>query len=124
MSRVISQGTKPEVAVRLALRRAGCNFSRQGRSLPGKPDFVIRRLKLAVFVNGCFWHWHGCPRCRMPQTNLAYWQRKIARNVHRDRGSKAALRNSGWHYWTIWECNLSEGVARLLGKIKGLESTS
>jgi DNA mismatch endonuclease (patch repair protein) len=121
MSRVLSRGTRPEERVRKSLREAGCKFSTRGGGLPGRPDIVIRRIRLAVFVNGCFWHWHGCRRSRMPRDNRQYWRRKIARNVRRDRRSKNALRRAGWHYWTVWECDLEVGLARLLGRIKTLE---
>lgn len=120
MSRVLSRGTKPEQAVRKALKGCGYRFSSRGRRLPGNPDFVIPHLRLAVFVNGCFWHWHGCPRSRMPVSNRAYWERKIARNVQRDLRAKRELTAAGWHYWTIWECRLESGIARLLGRIVGL----
>ncbi|MCC6342515.1 MAG: DNA mismatch endonuclease Vsr [Bryobacterales bacterium] len=116
MSRVPSRGTKPEQAVRKALMAAGRRFSSRGKKLPGNPDFVIPSLRLAVFVNGCFWHWHGCPRCRMPKSNHEYWERKIAGNVRRDRRSKRNLNADGWHYWTIWECGLDEGISRLLAR--------
>jgi DNA mismatch endonuclease (patch repair protein) len=122
MSRVLSRGTEPEKSVRKALKASGCRFSSQARRLPGTPDFVIPDLRLVVFVNGCFWHWHGCPRCRMPASNRLYWERKITRNVKRDRRSKRSLTASGWHYWTIWECSLASGVARLLGKIAALKA--
>lgn len=121
MSRVVSRGTRPEQAVRQALKQSGCRFSTHARRLPGNPDFVISKLRLAVFVNGCFWHWHGCPRCRMPNSNRAYWERKIARNVKRDRKTKRTLSASGWHYLTIWECNLKSGVSRLLQRIATLK---
>jgi len=121
MSRVLSRGTKPEQAVRKALKASGCRFSSRGKRLPGNPDFVIPDLRLAVFVNGCFWHWHGCPRSRMPASNRAYWERKIARNVKRDRKSKRSLMAAGWHYWTVWECSLPTGIVRLLGRIAALK---
>jgi DNA mismatch endonuclease (patch repair protein) len=122
MALVRSTGTKPEVAVRSALKRAACRFSSNGRRLPGNPDFVIADIRLAVFVNGCFWHWHGCPRSRMPATNRDYWERKIGRNIVRDRRSKRALSAAGWHYWTVWECNLERGVSRLLRRIASLRA--
>ena len=122
MAQVHSRGTRPERVVRQALREAGCRLSSHAKSLPGNPDFVIREIRLAVFVNGCFWHWHGCPRSRMPATNRAYWQSKIARNVRRDRRSKRSLTAAGWHYWTIWECRLSSNIARLLGRIEALRA--
>lgn len=121
MSRVLSRGTGPEERVRKALRQAGCKCSVRGEGLPGRPDIIVRRIRLAVFVNGCFWHWHGCRRSRMPKDNREYWRKKIARNVRRDRRSKNALRRAGWRYWTVWECNLEGGVARLLSRIKNLE---
>ena len=120
MSRVHSRGTRPEQVVREALRKSGCRVSTHGKSLPGNPDFVIRDLRLAIFVNGCFWHWHGCRRSRMPATNRAYWTRKIDRNVCRDRRSKRRLSAAGWHYWTVWECALAPNIARLMGRIRTL----
>jgi DNA mismatch endonuclease (patch repair protein) len=124
MSRVLSSGTKPEQAVRTALRDSGCRFSSRGKRLPGNPDFIIPDLRLAVFVNGCFWHWHGCPRSRMPASNRPYWERKIARNVKRDRRSRRSLTAAGWHYWTIWECCLRSGIGRLLGRIAALRASA
>ena len=121
MSRVVSRNTRPEMIVREALRRGGLRFRTQANQLPGKPDFVLPRIKLAVFVNGCFWHWHGCKRSRMPKANRRYWQEKIARNLRRDRRNKRALRKEGWHYWTIWECDLKRGILRLVGRIRTLE---
>ena len=121
MSRVPSRGTKPEVAVGKALKEAKCKFGTKGNELPGNPDFVIQDIRLAVFVNGCFWHWHGCARARMPKQNRKYWEQKIGRNIRRDRRNKAALRKAGWHYWTVWECNLKSGIARLLSRMVALE---
>ena len=121
MAQVRSRDTGPERVVREALKRSGVRFADDPGTLPGKPDLVMRKIRLAVFVNGCFWHWHGCRRSRMPADNREYWERKIARNVARDARSRRALRALGWHYWTVWECNLAGGVARLFGKIKALE---
>ncbi|MGH9351676.1 MAG: very short patch repair endonuclease [Terriglobia bacterium] len=124
MSRVMSRDTRPERAVRKALKAAGCRFSVRGKGLPGNPDFVIRDIRLAVFVNGCFWHWHGCLRSRMPASNREYWKRKIARNIKRDRRSKRLLAASGWHYLTVWECRLVPGISRLLGRVRAQASRS
>lgn len=117
MSRVQSRDTKPEQIVCGALRDAHIRFSTNGKGLPGNPDIILRRIHLAVFVNGCFWHWHGCKRSRMPASNVAYWERKIARNVARDRRNRCALSLAGWHYCTIWECNTPNGIARLAATI-------
>lgn len=122
MSRVLSRDTKPEQIVCGALKESRIRFSSDGKNLPGNPDITFRRVRLAVFVNGCFWHWHGCKRSRMPASNVDYWKRKIARNVARDTRSKRALSVAGWHYCTIWECSISRGIARLLATIRKLES--
>jgi DNA mismatch endonuclease (patch repair protein) len=112
MSRVTSRGTKPEVFVAEALKVAGYRFQSHRIDLPGRPDFTINELKLAIFVNGCFWHWHGCARCRMPASNVAYWKKKIAGNIARDRRSRTELHRLGWRYLTIWECDLNGGLVR------------
>jgi len=122
MSRVLSRGTKPERVVCEALRKAGIRFTVQPKDIPGNPDFIIRRIRLAIFVNGCFWHWHGCIRCRLPGSNTEYWEQKIGSNVSRDRRTRRALTRAGWRYWTIWECAIPHGVSRLVGRISALES--
>jgi len=122
MSRVLSRDTKPEQIVSRAFNESGIRFSTHGAGLPGNPDIIFRRIHLAVFVNGCFWHWHGCKRCRMPVSNADYWNRKIARNVARDRRTKRALSLVGWHYCTIWECNIPNGIARLMAMISRLDT--
>jgi DNA mismatch endonuclease (patch repair protein) len=114
MSRVVSKGTRPEQFVAASLKAAGLRFQTHRADLPGSPDFVITRYKLAVLVNGCFWHWHGCARCRMPASNQDYWKEKIARNTARDRMSRTELHRLGWRYVTVWECELEEGVKRFL----------
>lgn len=120
MSRVVSRGTKPEIAVCASFRQAGFRFSTGGDDLPGRPDFVFRGIKLAVFVNGCFWHWHGCRRCRMPKTNRAYWKQKVEHNLARDRKARRNLTALGWHYATIWECSLGVGTNRVISRIRAL----
>jgi DNA mismatch endonuclease (patch repair protein) len=73
----------------------------------GKPDFLIRRERLAIFVDGCFWH--GCPRCgHIPKTNRAYWIAKIERNKRRDRSVSRTLRLMGFRVVRLWECQLHE----------------
>ncbi len=92
-------------------------------SLPGKPDFTFTSEKVAVFVDGCFWH--GCPHCadgHTPKSNEDYWSRKIGLNKQRDRQVSRALRGSGWSVVRIWECRLkanSEGqVRRVIRKVR------
>jgi DNA mismatch endonuclease (patch repair protein) len=123
MRAVKSRDTAPERQVRRAAHALGLRF-RLGRSdLPGKPDLVFPSRRVALFVHGCFWHGHDCPRgARMPQNNRAYWQAKIARNMARDKASLANLRKLGWKPAVIWECeakdaeNLVRLITRRIGK--------
>lgn len=120
MRAVKSKDTAPELAVRRAAHALGLRFRLQRTDLPGKPDLVFPSRRIALFVHGCFWHGHDCPRgARMPQTNRAYWESKIGRNVARDAAASAALKKLGWTPRTIWECEtrdpakLSRRIARL-----------
>lgn len=93
------------------LRQAGISGWRRHLNLPGKPDFVFRASRLAVFVDGCFWH--GCPRCyRLPEDNRAYWKAKVLSNRRRDRRRTRELRSRSWHVLRIWEHSLESTVSR------------
>lgn len=103
------------------LKNAGLKGWRRHQKLPGTPDFVWRKEKVALFLDGCFWH--GCPRCyRQPKSNLAYWTAKIVRNRTRDRRTSAQLREMGWRVIRIWECRLK--TRSPLRKLKELLTTS
>lgn len=87
-------------------RTHGLTGWRRGVPLLGKPDFIFRAEKVAVFVDGCFWH--GCPRhATKPRTRAGYWAAKLARNAQRDRSVSRALRAAGWRVLRVWECALS-----------------
>ena len=122
MRAVKSRDTSPELKVRRAAHALGLRF-RLGRSdLPGKPDLVFPSSRIALFVHGCFWHGHDCARgARMPQTNRAYWQAKIARNMQRDAASLASLRKLDWKPAVIWECETKDAarLARLITRRVG-----
>jgi DNA mismatch endonuclease, patch repair protein len=124
MSRVTSKGTRPEALVAESLKVAGIKYQSHRADLPGCPDFVVARQKLAIFVNGCFWHWHGCSRCRMPSSNTVYWEKKIAGNVARDKMSRSELHRLGWRYVTVWECNLKDGLKRCVRALRLLKTKS
>lgn len=110
MSAVRSRGTKPEKALTAALRRLGFKPERNPKDLPGSPDAVLRRRRVAFFVNGCFWHGHrGCRRSSLPTTNRAFWRRKVALNVRRDARATSSLRMRGWHVFTFWTCRRIDG---------------
>ena len=122
MRAVKSRDTQPELAVRRRLHAAGFRYRLCRKDLPGTPDIVLSRLKTAVFVHGCFWHWHGCKRCRMPKSNEDYWSSKIARNVKRDRIAVQRLKELGWRTVVIWECDLADGTEKLLTQLTFLEN--
>lgn len=118
MRAVRGRDTGPELRVRRALHAAGFRFRLQRADLPGRPDLVLPRHRLAVFVHGCFWHGHDCPRGRRaPKTNAAYWQAKIARNRTRDAAAQAALTAAGWTPVIIWECALDRAVEQVRAAI-------
>lgn len=111
MRRVRSRDTMPELKVRRALHAAGFRYRLHRKDLPGNPDLVLPRFRVAVFVHGCFWHWHGCKRSRMPEANRDYWTAKINRNIERDRLTQGALEALGWKVVILWECELQQGIA-------------
>lgn len=118
MAAVRGKDTGPERAVRAALLSAGYRYRLHRRDLPGAPDIVLSRFRVAVFVHGCFWHGHRCPRGRRPTSNIDFWNAKLDKNVARDRRNRAALRTAGWHVMVIWECSLAAGCRRLLRQLE------
>lgn len=105
MRRVKGKDTTPELAVRRILRTAGIGYRLGGAGLPGRPDVVMKGRRTVVFVHGCFWHGHDCPRgSRKPKANAAYWIAKIDRNRVRDAANAEALLALGWRVITVWEC--------------------
>jgi DNA mismatch endonuclease (patch repair protein) len=78
---------------------------RRNYKLPGKPDFVFPRRKIALFADGCFWHGHNC-RGLNPKTNKEYWDKKISRNKNRDKEVNKLLRSKGWEVIRVWECKI------------------
>lgn len=104
MGRVRQRGTAPELAVAAALRQLGLAYRKNVRTLPGAPDFANRRRRWAVFVNGCYWHHHGCSRGTTPTRNREFWIAKFATNRARDAAAIRALRTAGFRVVVIWEC--------------------
>lgn len=112
MARIRSRDTKPELRLRSALFARGLRFRVCRRDLPGQPDIVFLRARVAVQVRGCFWHQHaGCRHARTPDSNRDYWAPKLSRTVDRDAGSDAALREQGWELQVIWECEMRRAEA-------------
>jgi DNA mismatch endonuclease (patch repair protein) len=120
MSRIRGKDTKPEVALRSLLHRAGYRFRLHDRKLSGRPDIVLPRYRTVVFVNGCFWHRHlGCRYCYTPSSRTEFWQAKFAGTVERDARNIAALRASGWNVITVWECELQKSPQAVLAAVAG-----
>ena len=93
--------------------RGGVPLSRPSALGRKRPDIVFTRKRCAIFVHGCFWHGHDCPRGRLPQNNAAFWRAKITRNKERDEETTVTLTSEGWKSMVIWECESKVGPALL-----------
>lgn len=119
MARIRSAGMLPERRLGALLTElvAGLTVVERPRNLPGRPDFYIPSLRLAVFADGCFFH--GCPKhCRIPQTNRDYWLEKIRKNVERDRRVRRELRRLGVRVVRVWEHDLQGAASLARRKLK------
>lgn len=128
MRRVRGKDTAPEKLVRSWLHARGYRFSLHRADLPGKPDIVLSSRRTVIFVHGCFWHGHkGCKHSVLPTSNREYWERKISTNAVRDKKHSRALRRSGWHVLTMWECVAGDDQQlerRLLHPLQRIERPS
>ena len=116
-----AKDTGPEILLRKALYSNGIRGYRLNwRKVPGRPDLCFPRLKLAIFVNGCFWH--RCPRCDLPppKTNSSFWEKKFRRNIERDLLKRKRLEGIGWKVMVIWECDIKE---KLVDIVKVINNT-
>lgn len=105
MKRVKAKNTTPEMIVRKFLHGEGYRYSLHAKRLPGSPDILMARRRLAIFVHGCFWHRHaGCRATSNPTTRAEFWQAKFSANVDRDRRAVEALSAAGWQTHVVWEC--------------------
>lgn len=112
MSRVASKNTSPEMRVRRAAHALGLRFRLHRKDLPGKPDLVFPRHRIALFVHGCFWHRHpGCLKASMPKSHPEYWHSKFEANVRRDERTAQSLARLGWRVTTLWECETRDANA-------------
>jgi DNA mismatch endonuclease (patch repair protein) len=120
MSRVRGKGTKPELIVRSMAHRLGYRFRLHVKGLPGSPDLVFPRSKLALFVHGCFWHRHdGCAYAYNPKSNVEFWKGKFKSNIARDKRVRGELEKMGWHVAIVWECETANSD-RLRKELKEL----
>ncbi|MBA2933040.1 DNA mismatch endonuclease Vsr [Sphingomonas sp. CGMCC 1.13654] len=105
MARFKGKNTRPEILVRQLLNRSGYRFRLHRRDLPGTPDIILPRHRIAIFVHGCFWHHHeGCRVAKVPASRSEFWRTKFATNKERDARNEALLEKAGWKVITIWEC--------------------
>jgi DNA mismatch endonuclease (patch repair protein) len=106
MSKVHSTNTTPEMVLRHILSNMGYRYRIHRKDLPGTPDIVLSKYRLVINVNGCFWH--GCPYCKhariRPVSNEDYWNKKLDRNIQRDKENQLALETLGWKILVVWEC--------------------
>lgn len=108
MRAIKSGNTSCELLVRKALHRLGYRFTLHGRALPGKPDIVLPRYKVAIQVRGCFWHGHSCKDGHTPKTRRDYWVPKLRSNKLRDKQRDRAIRRLGWALFVVWECKAAQ----------------
>jgi DNA mismatch endonuclease (patch repair protein) len=118
MSSIRGKNTRPELELKLALRKAGAKgIISHLRDLPGRPDIAFRNRNLAIFVHGCFWH--QCPYCKpsLPKSHKTFWKKKFIANKRRDSAKVAELKALGWSSLTVWECQWKKSPGRQLARI-------
>ena len=112
MRAVKSRNTQPEMTVRRLVHSMGYRYRLYRKDLPGKPDLAFISRHKAIFVHGCFWHGHDCPRgSREPKTNRDYWIPKIAKTRERDKATMGRLQKMDWKTLVIWECEIDRSLA-------------
>lgn len=123
MSKISGKETKPEILVRKYLFAQGFRYRKNVKELPGKPDIVLSKYKIVIFIHGCFWHGHSCKQGTLPQTNYKFWQEKIGKNLERDNRNILELKEKGWNVIIVWQCEIKNKKSkearlnRLLGEI-------
>jgi len=124
MSRIRGHGNKDtELALMKLLRQHRITGWRRHQKVFGKPDFIFKQVRLALFVDGCFWH--GCPKhCKIPAGNRAFWKKKFAANKARDGRVNRELRRLGWRIIRIWEHDLAKRGVTCIRKIQDATNSS
>jgi DNA mismatch endonuclease (patch repair protein) len=104
MAAIRSTNTTPELLLRKALFKLGFRYRIALKRLPGRPDIVLPKHRAVIFVHGCFWHGHTCPKYRLPKSQTSYWAEKVFRNRNRDHDVQEKLLDAGWRVAVVWEC--------------------
>lgn len=119
MSRIKGKDTKIEVEVRKYLFSKGYRFRKNDKRYPGKPDIVLPKYHVAIFVHGCFWHRHeGCKDATTPKTRTEFWLEKFDKNVKNDQIKQEKLRELGWKVIVIWECELKRSFQETMDMVE------
>ncbi|WP_345975662.1 very short patch repair endonuclease [Sulfurimonas sp. HSL3-7] len=125
MSAIKAKNTKPELLLRKALWHNGIRGYRlHWKKAPGRPDIAFPGKKIAIFINGCFWH--RCPHCNpsMPKVHIEFWEDKFKKNVERDKKKLEQLEKDDWRTLVIWECQLKQDPMIFVAKIREMLDTS
>ena len=118
MQAVPSEDTRPDLLVRRALFKAGFRYKLHRRDLPGSPDLFILKYGVVVFINGCFWHQHGCKFTSKPKSKPEFWNEKFTNNIVRDIKTNWKLSLSGYRVATVWECSIKNDFDRTIERLK------
>lgn len=119
MSHIRSKDTSIELKVRKYLFSLGYRYRVNYKKLPGKPDIVFTKKKIAIFIHGCYWHGHNCNSryAHVSKSNTDYWNTKIQRNQERDKRNIEQLEKDGWKVIVLWECEIKENFEELVQKL-------
>jgi DNA mismatch endonuclease (patch repair protein) len=114
MAAIRGSNTSPEMKVRKLLHKNGFRYRLHSRKLPGRPDVVLQKHNVCIFIHGCFWHRHpGCRYATNPRTREEFWRTKFDQNVKRDARNKAELLELGWRVFELWECGIRRPEAEM-----------
>lgn len=119
MSHIRSKDTSIELKVRKYLFSLGYRYRVNYKELPGKPDIVFTKKKIAIFIHGCYWHGHNCNSryAHVSKSNTDYWNTKIQRNQERDKRNIEQLEKDGWKVIVLWECEIKENFGSIQGNL-------
>jgi len=121
MSKIRGKNTRPERIVRRILTDMGFRYRLNVKTLPGKPDIVLRKYNAIILVHGCFWHLHSrCKDGRIPKSRTEYWKPKLLGNKERDKKNILSLRRQGWRILKIWECDIDKNPQKVINNIRNL----